>query len=108
MQGVCASTACGVCARSFLFYSIDKREHGMSRPRIAIVSLAAANRTSERYGLERAGADVYFAERGSEMIGADALVVPGVANIGHVIKALDTRGFRAPLERAITSAVPIL
>lgn len=80
----------------------------MSRPRIAIVSLGAANRASVRYGLERAGADVYFAERGSETIGADALVVPGVANIGHMIKALDARAFRAPMEKALASNVPIL
>jgi imidazole glycerol phosphate synthase glutamine amidotransferase subunit len=76
--------------------------------RIGILDLGAANQTSVRYALERAGGSVYSARSSDDISRAKALVVPGVANVGYVLNQLDARGLREPLRDSIACGVPTL
>jgi imidazole glycerol phosphate synthase glutamine amidotransferase subunit len=78
------------------------------RPTVAIVALGALNRRSIAKALERAGANVRFADEPTALREADALVIPGVANVAYLIEALDRRELREPLLAAIETGVPCL
>ncbi|HEV3090750.1 MAG TPA: imidazole glycerol phosphate synthase subunit HisH [Candidatus Cybelea sp.] len=78
------------------------------KPRVTIVALGAANRRSLAYALARAGADVRFADEPREIAACDALVIPGVANVGYLADAMDRRALRAPILEAIAAGRPCL
>ena len=77
------------------------------RPTVAILDLGAANRCNVQHALLRSGADATFARTRDAIDAADALVLPGVANVGHILRALDDRGLRQPLLDAIASGKPL-
>lgn len=78
------------------------------RPVIAIVALGAANRRSIATAIERAGGEARFAVEPVALARADALVIPGVANVGYLVDAIDRHALRRPLLDAIGAGVPCL
>jgi glutamine amidotransferase len=80
----------------------------MSGPRIGIVDAGAANYASIAAALARAGAESVFVRAPHEIERLDALVLPGVANLGYILDALDARALRVPLERWIAADLPLL
>jgi imidazole glycerol phosphate synthase glutamine amidotransferase subunit len=77
-------------------------------PRIAVLALGAANYANIFTGLARAGGTPFAARAANDLDGADALVIPGVANVGFLIDALDATGMRRPLLEAIERGMPAL
>ena len=75
---------------------------------IGILDVGAANQRSVCSALELAGACVSLVRSSREIVRAKALVVPGVANVGYVLRALDARALRAPLQEAIVNDIPLL
>ncbi|MDQ3492464.1 MAG: imidazole glycerol phosphate synthase subunit HisH [Chloroflexota bacterium] len=68
---------------------------------VAVVDYGAGNLVSIQHALERAGATVRQASRAADLVGADAIVVPGVGASGPAMARLRRQG----LDRAITDAV---
>jgi len=58
--------------------------------------------------LVRAGGAPFAVRTPAELEGADALVIPGVANVAFLIDALDAAALREPVLRAIASGMPAL
>jgi glutamine amidotransferase len=77
-------------------------------PRIAVLSLGASNHANVATGLGLAGAEPFALREAKELDEADALVIPGVANVGYLIEALDAAGLREPLVAAIERGMPTL
>jgi imidazole glycerol-phosphate synthase subunit HisH len=78
------------------------------RPRVAVIALGAANRHSIAGAIERAGGAAYFADEPAKILAANALVVPGVANFGYLIDAIDGRGLREHILAAVGAGTPFL
>jgi imidazole glycerol-phosphate synthase subunit HisH len=75
---------------------------------VGILALGAANSRSLVHALRRAGADAVILERPEQLPTIGALVLPGVANVGYLIQALDRGYWRAPLLAAIGAGLPTL
>jgi imidazole glycerol-phosphate synthase subunit HisH len=75
---------------------------------VGILALGAANSRSIVHALRRAGADTVLLERPEQLSAVCALVLPGVANLGYVIEALDRGNWRAPILAAISAGLPTL
>jgi glutamine amidotransferase len=75
---------------------------------IGILDLGVGNRTSVRFAFERLGCRTYGVAEPGAVEGAQRLVIPGVAHVGYLTRALDERGLREPLLRAIDRGVPLL
>jgi imidazole glycerol-phosphate synthase subunit HisH len=80
----------------------------VTRIRAAILALGAANRRSIESALTRAGASPFFLEDAGDLASCDALVIPGVSNVGFVIGEMEQRALREPLLRAMWSGLPTL
>ncbi len=75
---------------------------------VGILALGAANAGSIVYALRRAGTEAMMLERPEQLPAIGALVLPGVANLGYMIQALDRGNWRAPVLAAIASGLPTL
>jgi imidazole glycerol phosphate synthase glutamine amidotransferase subunit len=75
---------------------------------VGILALGAANSRSVIHALHRAGADSVLLERPEQLPAVCALVLPGVANLGYMIEALDRGNWRAPILAAIDAGLPTL
>jgi glutamine amidotransferase len=75
---------------------------------VGILALGAANTRSIVYALSRAGTDAVMLERPEHLPAVGALVLPGVANLGYLIQALDRGNWRAPVLAAIGAGLPTL
>jgi glutamine amidotransferase len=75
---------------------------------VGILVLGAANSRSIVRALRRAGADAVLLERPEQLPAVGALVLPGVANLGYTIQALDRGNWRAPILAAIDAGLPTL
>lgn len=73
-----------------------------------MLDLGAANRFTMQCALARCGADVAFARTREAIEAADALVIPGVANVGHIVRALDGLKLRTPTLDAIERGKAVL
>jgi glutamine amidotransferase len=76
--------------------------------RVGILALGAANRRSIEGALERSGAAPFFLDAAAGLDACDALVIPGVSNVGFVIDEIDRRSLREPLLRAMAGGLPTL
>jgi glutamine amidotransferase len=77
-------------------------------PRIGMLTLGAANGASLAYAIERAGGAPIAVDTAQQFGGLDALIIPGVANVGFLADAIDRLCLRAPLLGLMQSRLPIL
>jgi imidazole glycerol-phosphate synthase subunit HisH len=75
---------------------------------IGVIDYGAGNIRSISRGLEAAGAEVFVARRGSDLAGADAIVLPGVGHAGQLMKSLQDRGFDRAVRDAVYAGTPFL
>ena len=80
----------------------------MKDVRVGIVETGAGNRVSLESALRRAGATVERIRDAKQIVDAQALVLPGVANTGFVVRTIDERRLREPLCHAIERGIPVL
>jgi glutamine amidotransferase len=75
---------------------------------IGVIDYGAGNIRSITRGLEAAGAEVFVAQRGTDLAGADAIVLPGVGHAGQLMKSLQDRGFDRAIHDAVDAGTPFL
>jgi glutamine amidotransferase len=75
---------------------------------IGVIDYGAGNIRSISRGLAASGADVFVAERGADLAGAEAIVLPGVGHAGHLMNALREREFDSAVLDAVAAGVPYL
>jgi imidazole glycerol phosphate synthase glutamine amidotransferase subunit len=78
------------------------------RPRIAVVDYGAGNLVSIEQGLTASGAEVVVAGGPEAILGADALVVPGVGAAAPAMDRLRNAGFVNPIVDWIAADRPFL
>ncbi len=66
------------------------------------------NLRSALRGIEKAGGEARIIQSPREMIGADAIVLPGDGAFGHAMKNLREAGWVEPLKQACADGVPFL
>jgi imidazole glycerol phosphate synthase glutamine amidotransferase subunit len=76
--------------------------------RIAVVDYGAGNLVSIDEALRAAGAEVVLARTEADLVGADALVVPGVGAARPAMERLRRRGLVEPIRRWIAADRPFL
>jgi imidazole glycerol-phosphate synthase subunit HisH len=79
-----------------------------TRPRIAVVDYGAGNLVSIEQGLTASGAEVLVAREPEGILGADALVVPGVGAAAPAMDRLRDAAFVDPIVDWIASDKPFL
>jgi len=80
----------------------------MRRSQIGLLVLGACNKRSVTAALERADARTLDILQREDLERVDAVIFPGVANVGYVARALDHGGLRTPLGDAIRGGLPLL
>ncbi len=75
---------------------------------IGVIDYGAGNIRSISRGLEAAGAEVFVARQGGELVEADAIVLPGVGHAGQLMKALEDRGFDRAVLDSVDAGTPFL
>ena len=75
---------------------------------IAVCDYGSGNLHSVSRALERVGAAVRVAEEPSALVGADAVVIPGVGHFGQCVRALRAAGFEASLRAAANAGTPVI
>jgi glutamine amidotransferase len=68
----------------------------------------AGNIFNVERALRHVGAEVVRCVEGGELVGASALVIPGVGAFGDCIAAFRERGFEEPVRRLVRSGAPVL
>ena len=76
--------------------------------RVAAVSYGTGNIASLQQAFSHLGAHCLLAESPADLIGADALVLPGVGHFGAALGALASNGLEAELLNQIRSGMPTL
>ena len=77
-------------------------------PLIAVVDYGAGNLRSVVRALEHAGAEARITSDATDLDGAQAIVLPGVAAAADTMRGLGERGLVDPLLRGIRSGKPFL
>ena len=80
----------------------------MSGPAIAVVDYGAGNLVSIEQALTRVGAAVTIVREPAELVGADALVVPGVGAAAPAMERLQAAGLIEPILAWIADGRPFL
>ena len=75
---------------------------------IGVIDYGAGNIRSISRGLAAAGAEIFVAERGPELVSADAIVLPGVGHAGQLMKSLKDREFDKAILDAVDAGTPFL
>ena len=75
---------------------------------IVIVDYGMGNLRSALRGIEKVGGEARIIQSPREMIGADAIVLPGDGAFGHAMKNLREAGWVEPLKQACADGVPFL
>ena len=78
------------------------------RPRIAVIDYGAGNLVSIDQALTAVGADVTIARDADGLLGADALIVPGVGAAEPAMGRLRARGLTRPIDTWIAGGRPFL
>ena len=78
------------------------------RRRVAIVSYGTGNLASLSDALEAAGARCNVATQASDLVGAEALVLPGVGHFGHAMSFFRASGLLEPALHLVRSGMPTL
>lgn len=76
--------------------------------KVAVVDYGLGNLHSVVKALAHAGADVFVAENGEQLAGADKIVLPGVGAFSDGMAGLTKAGHVEPLRAAAASGKPIL
>lgn len=78
-------------------------------PRVAIVDYGLANLQSVINALECFTSDVYVAERGENLAGADKIILPGVGHFDEGMRGLRMRGHEVALNTLVRrNRIPML
>lgn len=80
----------------------------LKKLRIGVLTLGASNAANVGTGLLRAGGDPFAVRSARDFESADALVIPGVANVDFLIEALDAAALRNALMAATAAGTPTL
>jgi len=80
----------------------------MKAKMIAIIDYGMGNLRSALRGIEKVGGDARIIQSPREMIGADAIVLPGDGAFGHAMQNLRAAGWVAPIKQAVADGVPFL
>ncbi len=75
---------------------------------IAIIDYGMGNLRSALRGIEKVGGEARLIQSPSEMVGADALMLPGDGAFGHAMKNLREANWIAPIKQAVADGVPFL
>ena len=75
---------------------------------IAVVDYGMGNLRSVQKALQQAGADARLVEGPRGLVGADKIVLPGVAAFGDAMDQLRARGLVEPIRHAVADGVPYL
>ena len=78
----------------------------LKKLRIGVLTLGASNAANVGTGLLRAGGDPFAVRGARDFESADALVIPGVANVEFLIEALDAAALRNALMAATPQVLP--
>lgn len=77
-------------------------------PRIAVVDYGIGNLRSAHKALVRVGADARLTSSADDIIGADAVVLPGVGAFGACMEALRARNLEAVIREFVATGRPFL
>lgn len=77
-------------------------------PRIAVIDYAKGNLKSVERGLQRAGAAAFITDDPDRIMGADALVLPGVGAFADAMAGMDATGQRSAILTALDRGKPFL
>ncbi len=77
-------------------------------PKIAVVDYDMGNLHSVCKGLQQTGAEVLITNSPSELVAADAIVLPGVGSFDPAVKQIRDRGLERPLQDIIANGKPFL
>ena len=77
-------------------------------PKIAVVDYDMGNLHSVCKGLQQANAEVLITHSPSELVAADAIVLPGVGSFDPAVKQIRDRDLERPLQDIIASGKPFL
>jgi imidazole glycerol-phosphate synthase subunit HisH len=77
-------------------------------PKIAVVDYDMGNLHSVCKGLQQASAEVLITHSPSELMAADAIVLPGVGSFDPAVKQIRDRDLERPLQDIIASGKPFL
>lgn len=77
-------------------------------PKIAVVDYDMGNLHSVCKGLQQASAEVLITHSPSELVAADAIVLPGVGSFDPAVKQIRDRDLERPLQDIIASGKPFL
>jgi glutamine amidotransferase len=80
----------------------------LSAIRVAVLDYGAANMVSITRALAAVGADVVVAAEPSELVGVDAIVVPGVGAAASAMDHLQERGLVEPIREWVRAGRPLL
>ena len=75
---------------------------------IAIVDYGMGNLRSVAKAVQRCGGDARLITRPDELVGADKIILPGVAAFGDAMAELRSLGLVEPIVQAVKSGVPYL
>jgi imidazole glycerol-phosphate synthase subunit HisH len=76
--------------------------------RIAVLDYGMGNLRSVSRALQQVGADVCVTSDPEEVVGADALVIPGVGHFGACVRALRNAGLEDQTRAVITEGRPVV
>ena len=76
--------------------------------RVAIISYGTGNLASLKDAIEAVGAECCVANSASDLVGADALILPGVGHFRHAMNYFRTSDLLEPTLARIRSGVPTL
>lgn len=75
---------------------------------IVIIDYGMGNLRSALRGIEKVGGEARIIQSPSEMIGADAIVLPGDGAFGHAMQNLRSANWVSPIKQAVADGVPFL
>jgi glutamine amidotransferase len=77
-------------------------------PTIAVLDYGSGNLHSISRALGHVGADVRLVDAPRGLVGADAIVIPGVGHFGQCVRGLRASGFEAPVQAAVEAGTPVI
>jgi imidazole glycerol phosphate synthase glutamine amidotransferase subunit len=75
---------------------------------VTLIDYGAGNVPSVARALDKLGVEMFIATRPSDLVGATAIILPGVGHYAALIRALDEQDLRSALLESITRGIPFL
>jgi glutamine amidotransferase len=76
--------------------------------RLTLIDYGSGNLRSVQKAFEHVGAQALLTSDPDEVLGAEALVLPGVGSFGHAMEQLTQRGLVEPIRLRVRAGVPFL